>query len=102
MKAAIWANNRETGDKQLLKIEKQYNFSHIKTKRKVMASSGSWIEFENGDLWKVCTNISSRGYRCNIAYIDYNIPEDIINEVIKPRVTSYPYQAFNYFWGDED
>ena len=69
MKAAIWANSREIGDKQLLKIEKQYNFSHIKTKRKVISKSSSWIEFENGDFWRVCTNIRERGYKFNIAYI---------------------------------
>lgn len=102
MRAAIWANNRKIGDNQLLKIEKQYNLFHIETKRKVMSLSGSWIEFENGDIWKVCTSLASRGYRYNIAYIERNIPEEVVNQVIKPRAMAYPYQAFNYFWGDED
>ena len=102
MKAAIWANSREIGDKQLLKIEKQYNFSHIKTKRKVISKSSSWIEFENGDFWRVCTNIRERGYKFNIAYIQRNFPKEAINNIIKPSMVPFPYQAFNYFQGDED
>ena len=103
MRAAIWANSRRVGDNQLLKIEKQYNLFHIETKRKIMSSSGSWIEFENGDVWKVCTHTSSsRGYKYNIAYIERNIPEEVVNQIIKPQIMACPYQAFNYFWGDED
>lgn len=102
MRAAIWANSRKVGDNQLLKIEKQYNLFHIETKRRVMSSSGSWIEFENGDLWRVCTSLASRAYKCNIAYIERSVPEEVVNQIIKPQVMAYPYQAFNYFWGDED
>lgn len=102
MRAAIWANDRKTGDNQLLKIERQYNLFHIKTKRKVISSNGSWIEFENGDLWRVCTSLALRAYKCNIAYIERNVPEEVVNQIIKPQVMAYPYQAFNYFYGDEN
>lgn len=57
-------------------------------------------KFSNGDIWQVmiASPNTTRGRRCNITYIDYDIPDEIIEEVIKPIVTLPPYQGINYFY----
>lgn len=56
-------------------------------------------KFSNGDIWQVviASSNTARGHRCNIAYIDYDIPDQNIEEVIKPIVTLPPYQGIKYF-----
>ena len=46
----------------------------------------------------IASSNTARGHRCNITYIDYDIPDEIIEEVIKPIVTLPPYQGINYFY----
>ena len=103
MKGIIWALNSRSGIKQLEKIEKNYNLYHIETKRKIINQHGSFIEFENGDSWKVALAcISSKGHRANISYIQYGIDYEFIDAVIRHSTTAYPFHAFNYFWGVEE
>ena len=52
----------------------------------------------NGDYWKaVKASDSARGYRCNISYIDVNIPHQVINTIIIPKTIAYPYRGYIYF-----
>ena len=49
----------------------------------------------------IASSNTMRGRRCNIAYIDYDIPDKIIEEVIKPIITLPPYQGINYFYAGD-
>jgi len=49
----------------------------------------------------IASSNTARGHRCNITYIDYDIPDEIIEEVIKPIVTLPPYQGINYFYAGD-
>jgi hypothetical protein len=56
------------------------------------------INFTNGDTWRVAlATESSRGIRANISYIENNINEDIIQQIIKPCTTASPFTAYNYY-----
>ena len=58
---------------------------------------------DNGDIWRVKqANPQARGIRCNISYISHLIPEEVVDNIIKPITTDYyyPYRGFNY-WVEE-
>jgi hypothetical protein len=60
--------------------------------------NGYELTYDNGDYWKmVKATESARGNKCNISYIDNEIPFDIIHDIVKPCTKAGPYQAFKYF-----
>ena len=48
-----YSSNWENGIAQLKQIEENYNRMKIATTRSHYMRHGSWIQFENGDVWKV-------------------------------------------------
>ena len=40
---------------------------------------------------------NARGHRCNVSYIERSIPEDVVQYIIKPCTTAFPYNAYNYY-----
>ena len=82
----------------------------IKPIRRVISkSAGSWILFDNDDIWRVVRAADSgRGHSTNVSYIDRRISQEIINTVIKPATKAMPYQAFRFYlpssydWARED
>jgi len=62
-----------------------------------------FVALDNGDRWRVIqVNPQTRGMKCNISYISYSIPEEMVNNIIKPCTIDYyyPYRGFNY-WTEE-
>lgn len=110
MKGIIWAYESDGANEKLLEIEEQYARMDIKPIRRVISKfAGSWILFDNNDIWKVVrASDSGRGHSTNVSYIDYRIPQETINTVIKPATKAMPYQAFRFYlpssydWTRED
>ena len=59
---------------------------------------GNFVEFENGDKWKVVKAIdSNRGVRSNIAYIDRSIDMETVKCIIYHTLTSTPFSAYRLY-----
>ena len=99
MRGIIWAYLSEGANEQLLEIEEQYARMDIKPIRRVISkSTGSWILFDNDDIWRVvCASDSGRAHSTNVSYIDRRISQEIINTIIKPATKAMPYQAFRFY-----
>ena len=99
MRGIVWAYITEDANQKLLEIEEDYNRLGIPTHKKVISQSiGSYIIFENNDMWRVVrASDSGRGYAANVSYIDRRISQEIINTIIKPATKSWPYQAFHFY-----
>ena len=110
MKGIIWAYESDGANEKLFEIEEQYARMDIKPIRRVISkSTGSWILFDNDDIWRVVRVADSgRGHSTNVSYIDRRISQEIINTVIKPATKAMPYQAFRFYlpssydWARED
>lgn len=110
MKGIIWAYLTDDGNEKLLQIEEQYARMDIKPIRRVInKSAGSWILFDNDDVWRVVrASDSGRGHSANVSYIDRRISQETINTIIKPATKAMPYQAFRFYlpssydWTRED
>ena len=50
------------------------------------------------DCWMVkkATELS-RGVKCNISYIDSDIPVEIRHNIIRPSTTAVPFMAYNFY-----
>lgn len=110
MRGIIWAYLSEGANEQLFEIEEQYARMGVKSIQRVInRAAGSWISFENGDVWRVVrASDSGRGHSANISYIDRRISQEVINTIIKPATKAMPYQAFRFYlpssydWTRED
>jgi hypothetical protein len=101
MRGTVWGVTRERARLKLWEIVEDYERMGIKPIRKVDSMSSSFVEFDNGDYWvAIKASENQRGRRSNISYIDYAIPEDIINTIIKPATTALPFQAIRYYWAE--
>ena len=80
IKGAIWSCDRGgDGIEKLKYIRDRYIWSGINPVQEVYSRSNSWIAFENGDHWKVVgASESSRGVRCNYAWIDSRASEEFV------------------------
>lgn len=89
---------------QLKIIQRYYEYINIKS-RGVATSTRPTLYFDNDDIWRVCRankeNAKIQG-RCNISYIEYGTPTEIITDVIRPSTKAYPFSAFNYYGGPSD
>jgi hypothetical protein len=100
MRGIVYCSSFERGVQQLEQIIRDYEAMGItydfrNYRRGITTCS---VEFINGDYWKVVTaSDRARGNYCNIAYIDRNIPTDIIETVIMPTIKRKPYQAYHYY-----
>jgi hypothetical protein len=94
MKGVVWGSTYYIASKKLDKVVEDYKTYRIKLLRIVKSKSNYWVEFENGDIWRACSaRESARGLKANVAYIDHMISPIFIDEVIKPCLTAYPFQA---------
>ena len=101
MKGAVWGVTMERARLKLWKIVEDYEEMGIKPVKKVNNMVSTWVEFDNGDHWKaIAAYDSARGNSINISYIDYDIPEKVVNCIIKPCTKAYPFQAINYYWAE--
>lgn len=103
MKGAVWGATMERARMKLWEIVEEYELIGIKTIKRVNNSSSTWVEFENGDIWRAVRSFeSSRGIKVNVSYVDYTIPKDFVNVVIEHCTVAPPFQAINYYWTRED
>ena len=99
MRAIIYCQEINTGMNKLNDIIHNYAKINIETTNiKRITKTSVFIVFKNGDEWTVAiANDGSRGRACNIAYIDRNINEEIVQTIIMPTIKAYPYQAYQYY-----
>lgn len=103
MTGLIWVASQrhyDDGIKKLKKIISDYEKINIQLIQPLKISKNlTTAKFNNGDIWQVmiASSNTARGHRCNIVYIDYDIPDKIIEENIKPTIISPPYQGITYF-----
>ena len=103
MNGIVWGNRWISAVKQLDQIATKYEQLHINPVQIVKTKTEYTITYENGDNWRALRgNDNSRGYRCNISYIDYNIPNNIIDTIIKPCTIRFPYHGFEYYYPEKD
>lgn len=91
MKGVIWSCDRGgDGIEQLKYVRDRYMWSGINPVREVYSRDNSWIELENGDIWRVASACeSSRGIRANIAWIDARCSEEFFHVVVLPTLCSF-------------
>lgn len=99
MRGIIWAYESDGAIEKLLEIEEQYARMNIKPiKRVINKSTGSWILFNNDDIWRVVrASDNGRGHSTNVSYIDRRISQEVINTIIKPATKAMPYQSFHFY-----
>ena len=98
MRAIIYCKEINTGMNKLNDIMKNYERMNIKTIMTKYNRNSAFIVFENKDEWTVAiANDGSRGRACNIAYIDKNIDEEVVQTVIMPTIKALPYRAYNFY-----
>lgn len=91
MKGVIWSYDRAgDGIERLKYIRDRYIWSGINPTREVYSRQNSWVEFENGDIWRIASaSESSRGIRSHYAWIDSRCSEEFVDCVIKRTLISY-------------
>ena len=84
IKGVVWSCDRAgDGIRQLKCVRDEYIWNGINPVREIYSRSNSFIEFENGDYWRVApANESSRGIRANYALIDARVSEEVLRFVI--------------------
>ena len=105
MIGTVWGSTTARANVQLQKIIGEYNWENVKPIKEKISLNSSFVEFENGDRWKaVPAHEHWRGIKCNISYIDVEIPKDFIDTIIKHSTCVHPYQAFHYYgyWSKGD
>lgn len=103
MTGIVWGSTFKRALDKIKEIEKsykRYRTSNLIFKRKNKYSYE--LTYDNGDRWIACKAVESlRGYKCNISYIDVNIPKDYVETIIMPSTVAGPYQAIKYFYVGE-
>lgn len=101
IKGIIWYNSCfENALEQLNRIIQDYeyyacNYINLKTSK-----FDTCVEFENGDIWRIRkATENSRGYRCNVAYIERSIDYKTYREIVEPRLVEWPISAL-HLWGE--
>lgn len=99
MKGIVWGLTMERAQNKFWSIVEDYKRIGINPVRVSSGSSSTFATFENGDHWMaVRASENQRGRATNISYIDDEIPQEVINCIIKPCTKAYPFQAINYYW----
>ena len=98
MKGVIWYKTKQKGLMRLEKLIDDYDRINIYVQIMQNNMSGVHIRFSNNDVWIVAPATDcSRGIACNIALIDNDIEQDIINTIIMPTLKMKPYRAYNFY-----
>ena len=93
-------SNYEAGNAKLKQIVTNYEMARIPAVKVHYDRYRSWAQFENGDIWRVLgANDGSRGYRCNVAYVERSISFDTYRVIICPAMMNHPYSAI-HLWGE--
>lgn len=100
MMGIIYHNaNSVAGNAKLMEIVANYEMANISVVKRHYGKYGAYAQFENGDIWRVLgAHDGSRGYRCNIAYIERSISLDTYRTIIYPSLLNQPYSAI-HLWG---
>ena len=103
MRGVVWGSTFQIAIRKLDEIIEQYKRCQILPKRINKSKYNYFVEFENGDVWRACSQRESmRGIRSNIAYIDQMINPIFVDTVIKPCTTALPFQAIHYYQPKND
>lgn len=103
MKGVVWGSTFSIAENKLNEIVEHYILYHIPVKQITKSKHNYCAIFENGDIWRACSAYESmRGVRANISYIDHMISPILVDTIIKPCTTAFPFQAFHYYWPGED
>lgn len=95
----IFYKNQAKGKAQFQKIIENYKQLKIEIIKIRTSRYYDEVEFKNGDCWRaVLFSSNSRGYKCNIAYVEWNITEEEIYTIIEPMVILKPYTAIHIFY----
>lgn len=103
MKGIVWGNCWISAVNQLDKIAAKYEQLHINPVQMIKTKTEYTITYENGDNWRALRgNTNSRGYKCNISYIDHEITDEVVDTIIKPCTICFPYHGFEYYYPEKD
>lgn len=98
MKGVIWYKTKEKGLLRLEELIDDYKQINIDVQRVQNNTSEIHIQFSNNDVWVTTPETNnSRGIACNVALIDNDIEQDIINTIIMPTLKMKPYRAYNFY-----
>ena len=98
MRGIVYGKTFKSASIKLAKIKEDYEKMDIKIKQHRKSCNQEEILFENNDIWlAVGASESSRGRACNVAYIDSDIDDNIVQHVLLPTIKNYPYQAYKYY-----
>ena len=98
MKGIVFGATRQRADRELEDIIKKYEFMKTPIIARIKHSAQNTASFENGDYWiAINANSNVRGYAVNVAYIDEEIPPEIVRIICLPCVRALPYNAIHYF-----
>lgn len=100
MRGIVWAYRMDDGVQYLFEqVVEDYKKIGINATKTQKSLTNSWVQFENGDYWKVVgAGTHARGHRANVSYIDYRIDPECIDTIIKPATVFPPFQAFRYYY----
>lgn len=98
MTGIIYGNTKQVIEQKLDDMIKIWVNQDVKIKYLSRTSHGDKVTLDNGECWFTkITDDSCRGFRCNVALIDKNIPQEVIEQVVMPCVTAYPWTAVGYY-----
>ena len=98
MKGNVYGSTIEIANQELEQIIEDYKTMGYLVTRYVKRLNGSFVEFNNADFWQaVRVGDGQRANRCNVAYIDRNINQNIVDCIIRPAITLKPFQAERYY-----
>lgn len=101
MRGLIWYKNKNVGLEKLEYLIDQYKMGGIKVRER-KNSFNPYVVFENGDYWTlVSATENSRGYRCNINYIERAIDFETYATLIARTTINFPYHGIA-FYGEGD
>lgn len=98
MEGIIWYKTRQKGLIRLDKLINDYAKINIGILSIRNHMSEIYVRFLNDDIWRVVSaTCNSRGKASNIALIDIDIEQDIIDKIIMPTLKMQPYRAYNFY-----
>lgn len=98
MKGIVFGATRQRADRELENIIEKYEIMKIPIVARIKNSAQNTASFKNGDYWiAVSADANARGHVVNVAYIDEEIPPEVINIICLPCIKALPYNAIYYF-----
>lgn len=99
MMGIVWGSTFKSALDKIKEIEKSYE--RYRASNLIFKRKGKYfyeLTYDNGDRWLACKAVEGlRGRKCNISYIDTNIPKDYVETIIMPSTIAGPYHAINYY-----